>query len=108
MVDHKLIYSWLNQDHIKKEFTFNEKDFYQFTGSTKTGKNKIIDLSTSEGLMRFKELIENIIIDQVLKKSPKFYNNEFVKNLVSHVDRYGRGSWYKLKFNLTQSTDVRT
>jgi hypothetical protein len=58
--------------------------------------------------MRFKELVENIIIGQILKKSPIFYNNEFVKNLVMNVDRYGRGSWYKLKFNLSQSTDVRT
>jgi hypothetical protein len=28
MIDNKIIYNWLNQENIKNQFTFNEKDFY--------------------------------------------------------------------------------
>jgi uncharacterized protein YfkK (UPF0435 family) len=50
--------------------------------------------------------MRNVIIPNFLKNTAEFSNNDFVKHLISHYDKYKNENYYKLDINLSKIESV--
>lgn len=82
----------------------NQASVYNMIG--KSAFNKLINLKTAKGIQDFINLMQTVIIPNFLKHSEEFSENEFVKHLILHYDKYKKEHYYKLDINLSKVKSI--
>ena len=82
----------------------NQASVYNMIG--KSAFNKLINLKTAKGIQDFINLMQTVIIPNFLKHSEEFSENEFVKHLILHYDKYKKEHYYKLDINLSKIKSI--